>query len=159
MGLQWLSLSCPGVLVFLVVVAMAWVEVPVIQVSSDSEQEQVIDLLTQVSSDEVIDLSTQPAGSVGPAVAQEGAAETSSAVLTAEPLIREAPVPLRQTRWGRCSDCSRALRPWVSLRGDAYLICPRIKVGPHHSRVPLSQAQVVSMGVPLRLSRRARVSF
>ena len=159
---------------------MNWVEAPAIEIFSDSEHEAdfvrpghesvVVDLLTQPSSAAVVvDLLTQATEAAeepdstepvlaGGAQAQDEAA-AQPALAGAADLQGSTRSNTRPTRWGRCWQCTRALRPWSSVQGEVFLLCPRLKVGAHHARVRMTTEQVVAAGLPTRVVRRTRVGF
>ena len=65
-----------------------------------------------------------------------------------------------QTRWGRCFVCQRALRPRLSVRGEAFLLCPNFRYDAGgHNRICLTQQDVVAMHFPRLYSRRTRIAY
>ena len=89
--------------------------------------------------------------------------ETTAAVSPPAPIASRPSRPQqpRPTKYGRCfaASCGRALKPWWSVRGEVFLICPRIKVGWHHTRLRLPMVSVANSNLPLRVHRRTRVGF
>ena len=93
--------------------------------------------------------------------AQASAAEKAAAA-AAKPAQAEARANREkpQTRWGRCSVCQRALRPRLSVRGEAFLLCPNFRYDTGgHNRICLTQQDVVAMKFPRLYPRRTRIEF
>ena len=65
-----------------------------------------------------------------------------------------------ETRWGRRATCQRLVRPRLSIRGKAYLLCPNFSYATGgHMRRCLSQQGVVLKNLPGLYIRRSRIEF
>ncbi|MCP4242719.1 MAG: hypothetical protein GY772_19355 [bacterium] len=66
---------------------------------------------------------------------------------------------LPKTRWGRCRGCLRAMRPFVTVKGEPLLVCSNAKASGFHTRHSVPPDEVVARGFPLRFGRRARIGL
>ena len=67
---------------------------------------------------------------------------------------------LRPTRWGRCRECTRAMRPGVTVGGSPYVACPQWRaVSAHRERVWLTRDDLRRLDFPQVFLRRTRIEF
>ena len=164
-----------------------WVDVPVIDV--DMEEEPVslecIDLTASQGSDEMAALAAELQGTHGDLEALNMADEArevsqpaaeiahseAETIPASEDELREPAAayqrgrnrmtlrPHRETRWGRCVGCWRAMRPFVALDGTPLLLCSNKDRSGFHSRQRVTDRQVLERNFPQRFGRMVRISF
>ena len=67
---------------------------------------------------------------------------------------------LRSTRWGRCRECTRAMRPGVTVGGSPYVSCPQWRpLNAHHERQWLTRDDLSRLDFPQVFLRRTRIAF
>ncbi|MCP4242942.1 MAG: hypothetical protein GY772_20510 [bacterium] len=127
--------------------AVAWMHVPAIDVEDSDEEVAAEALATQREHREK---SNEAPGK---------SARRRCAALAAAAAPRNVGAAPRMTRWGRCGGCLRAMRPFVSLKGEPLLVCSNAKANGFHSRHSVPREEVAERGFPLRFVRRVRIGL
>ncbi|MCP4244887.1 MAG: hypothetical protein GY772_30460 [bacterium] len=86
-------------------------------------------------------------------------ARRRGAALAAAAARRNVGAAPRMTRWGRCRGCLRAMRPFVSVKGEPLLVCTNAKASGFHTRHSVPRDEVVARDFPLRFVRRVRIGL